>query len=267
MKLLYKMDRSEGVVTIGCGMIGACFMPECPHNARLLKPIEREYAGWRLEMEAGAGEANEDTSTLGGFKLALLYPKVWTMVWCMGMGQAIGSILSSFPVIVNTLGFNKTGTLLRTAPPYLLAAIVFYTISYVSDVSGTLVLLKLGIIADPFCRLTCQYPAGPQITLYKTLNCHMARPYPKRAAGLMNAIGGLSNVWTFYLYYDAPHYYAAFGCVLGCTISFMITITLYKTYVQRMNRLLGGTPEQQRQAMKSGVTQQQVDLGWRYIGY
>jgi len=50
--------------------------------------------------------------------------------------------------------------------------------------------------------------------LYKTLNVHMARPYPKRAAGvaMINAIGGLSNIWTAYLYYGAPRYYAAFGC-------------------------------------------------------
>ncbi|OCF78874.1 hypothetical protein I204_00818 [Kwoniella mangroviensis CBS 8886] len=215
-------------------MIGACFMPEFPHNARLLKPIEREYAGWRLEMEAGAGEANEDTSTLGGFKLVLLYPKVWTMVWCMGMGQAIGSILSSFPVIVNTLDFNKTGTLLLTAPPYLLAAIVFYTISYISDRRNMMYLiimscLGVAIIAYVLATatlkiparyvamvlmpsLTCQYPAGPQIMLYKTLNVHMARP---AGVAMMNAIGGLSNVWTSYLYYDAPHYHATFGCVLG----------------------------------------------------
>lgn len=50
--------------------------------------------------------------------------------------------------------------------------------------------------------------------LYKTLNLHMARPYPKRAAGvaMMNAIGGLSNIWASYLYYAPPQYYAAFGC-------------------------------------------------------
>lgn len=49
--------------------------------------------------------------------------------------------------------------------------------------------------------------------LYKTLNIHMARPYPKRAAGvaMMNSIGGLSNIWTSYLYYAPPQYYTAFG--------------------------------------------------------
>ena len=50
--------------------------------------------------------------------------------------------------------------------------------------------------------------------IYKTLNIHMARPYPKRAAGvaMINAIGGLSNLWASYLYFDGPWYYAAFGC-------------------------------------------------------
>ena len=38
-------------------------------------------------------------------------------------------------------------------------------------------------------------------------------------------------------------------------------------WVRQMNKLLGGSEEDQRKAMKSGVTQQQIDLGWRYLGY
>jgi hypothetical protein len=131
--------------------------------------------------------------------------------------------------------------------------------------------------------------------IYKTMNLHMARPYPKRAAGvaMINSIGGLSNIWASYLYYDAPRYVAAFGggkyslpipntsgggnsakdktltsdVVLGCTAAFFITITLYGLYVRRLNKRLAGTREEQERVMKGGVTQQQVDLGWRYIGY
>lgn len=41
----------------------------------------------------------------------------------------------------------------------------------------------------------------------------MARPFPKRAAGvaMINSLGGLSNIWASYLYVDPPHYYVAFG--------------------------------------------------------
>jgi divalent metal cation (Fe/Co/Zn/Cd) transporter len=55
--------------------------------------------------------------------------------------------------------------------------------------------------------------------------------------------------------------------VLGCAVSFFITITLYRMHVRKLNRLLDGSEEDQQKAMKSGVTQQQVNLGWRYIGF
>lgn len=49
--------------------------------------------------------------------------------------------------------------------------------------------------------------------VYKTTNLHIARPFTKRAASvaIVNSIGGISNIWASYLYYDGPHYYAAFG--------------------------------------------------------
>lgn len=124
----------EGVVTIGCGLIFAMIMPEYPHNARLLKPVERDFAVWRLECEAGAGEANEDTTALGGLKEALLDIKIWALVWCMFMSQAMGSTNNFFPSIVETLGYNKMNTMLLTAPPFIFAAIIFWIVSYLSDV-------------------------------------------------------------------------------------------------------------------------------------
>lgn len=131
----------EGVTTIGCGLIFATIMPEYPHNARLLKPIERKFAVWRLEMEAGEGEAHE-TSTLGGFKKALLDPKIWTLVFCMAMCQAMGSTNNFFPSIVQTLGYNKINTMLLTAPPAILAAILSYCVSFYSDVSLSITLVR-----------------------------------------------------------------------------------------------------------------------------
>lgn len=127
----------EGVTTVGSGILFALVMPEYPQNARLLKPVERDYAVWRLEMEAGAGEAHDDTTTLQGFKLALLDPKVWAMTWSMGMIQAIGSSVNFLPTIAETLGYDQMKTLLLTAPPYLFAALCFVVISYISDVSLT----------------------------------------------------------------------------------------------------------------------------------
>ncbi|OKL59295.1 hypothetical protein UA08_05219 [Talaromyces atroroseus] len=281
------LNGREGTTTVGCGLISAMLMPEYPHNARLLNQTERDYAVWRIEMEAGAGEAHEETSVLEGFRRACLDPKVWALVWCMGMSQAMGSTTNFFPTIVETLGYNKNITLLLTAPPFLLAAILFYIISYISDRKNVIypihvICLACAVVAYVVAMATTKTGpryfammlmptvcAGPQILLYKTLNIHMARPYPKRAAGvaMINAIGGISNVWTSYLYYGSPHYYAAFGCLLGCVVAFFIVITAYRMHVRGLNKLLSGTPEEQRRAIKSGVTEQQIDLNWRYIGY
>lgn len=54
---------------------------------------------------------------------------------------------------------------------------------------------------------------------------------------------------------------------IGCAVSFLVTLVVYTWHVRRLNRLLGGTPEEQRRAMKHGVTQQQIDLGWRFLGF
>jgi hypothetical protein len=88
----------EGTVTVGCGILFALIMPEFPHNAkRLLTPVERDYAVWRLEMEAGAGEAHEEATVWQGFGLVMTDPKIWALVWCGGMGQAMGTIVNFFP--------------------------------------------------------------------------------------------------------------------------------------------------------------------------
>ncbi len=42
----------------------------------MLTPVERDLAVWRLEKEAGAGEAHEDVSNLKAFASALADPKV-----------------------------------------------------------------------------------------------------------------------------------------------------------------------------------------------
>jgi hypothetical protein len=50
--------------------------PEFPHNARILSPMQRDLAVWRLQEEAGAGEGQDDTTTKEGFMMALKDPKV-----------------------------------------------------------------------------------------------------------------------------------------------------------------------------------------------
>lgn len=109
---------SEGAATVGVGLFCVFFLPEYPYNARMLKPVERDMAVWRIEREAGASEANEDIGTLKGFLLGLQDPKLYAIIFMNMMSQVQGSIANFFPSIVNTLGYGHYETLLLTAPPY-----------------------------------------------------------------------------------------------------------------------------------------------------
>jgi hypothetical protein len=73
-------------------------MPEYPHNARILTPVQRDLAVWRLEQEAGAGEAHEDISNLKAYLSALKDPKVgqaWLCLSPMSYGRWLSRIVRS----------------------------------------------------------------------------------------------------------------------------------------------------------------------------
>lgn len=124
----------EGVVTIGLGIVFAIIMPEFPHNSRMLNPQQRDLAVWRLENERGSTEVHEEATAWDGLKAAVSDKKLWLLVWCGGMGQAMGSVFNFFPSIIASLGYPKYESLLLTVPPYVVAMIGYYICSYFSDV-------------------------------------------------------------------------------------------------------------------------------------
>ncbi|PCG92978.1 Major facilitator superfamily domain, general substrate transporter [Penicillium occitanis (nom. inval.)] len=278
----------EGSATVGIGIVCACIMPEFPHNSRMLTPLQRDLAVWRIESEAGTVEAEEWKNTFSTVLQALSDPKLLLMIFCNMLSQAQGSIANYFPTLVKSLNYSSTISLLLTAPPYILAGIVYYGIMYWSDRRNTCYPLIVGCIsiaitmyiipmattnvgARYFSMMILPFASvGPQLLLYKTINVHLARPISKRAvaSALVNAIGGTSNIWASYLYYQAPHFYAAFGTLMGCAFLFVATITFYRWLVLRENRRLESEdPDQIAKVMKGGVTEEMVQLNWRYEMY
>ncbi|CAN8099592.1 unnamed protein product [Discula destructiva] len=278
----------EGSATVGIGAICAFVMPEFPHNSRMLSQTERELAVWRVESEAGAAEGTEDESAMRGFFQALADPKLLLLIACNFFSQGQGSIANYFPTLIDALGFSSTISLLLTAPPYILAAFIYWGITFYSDRKNTVYpiimvcisiatimyiipMATLNVGGRYFAMMVLPFASvGPQILMYKTINLHLARPVAKRAAAsaLVNAIGGTANIGASYLYYEAPHFYAAFGTLMGCALAFAATITAYRWLVLRDNkRLDSGDSEQIAKAMKGGVTAEMVSLGWRYEMY
>ncbi|PIG86561.1 pantothenate transporter [Aspergillus arachidicola] len=264
----------EGSATVGIGVVCACIMPEFPHNSRILSQIERDLAVWRIESEAGAAEGTEnETPSPHLRKHALPNPS---------------SIANYFPTLVASLNFNSTVSLLLTAPPYILAGAVYYVLMYYSDRKNTVypiiqlcvaIAIVMYIIPMATLNVGARYfsmvilpfaSVGPQLLLYKTINLHLARPVSKRAAAsaLVNAIGGTSNIWASYLYYAPPHFYAAFGTLMASAVLLAVTMTVYRWLVLRENkRLDSGDPEEIAKVVRGGVTEEMVQLNWRYEMY
>ena len=275
----------EGSATVGIGIICACIMPEFPHNSRILSQLERDCAVWRIESESGAAEGTENESVMKGFLKALADPKLILLIFCNMMSQTQGSIANYFPTLVGSLNFSSTISLLLTAPPYILAGIVYYFLMFYSDRKNTvypiiLICIAISVVmyiipmattnigARYFSMMILPFASvGPQLLLYKTINLHLARPVSKRAAAsaLVNAIGGTSNIWASYLYFGEPHFYAAFGTLMGAAVLFGVTITAYRWLVLRENkRLDSGDPAQIALVKKGGVTDEMIQLNWRY---
>ncbi|KAE8315389.1 major facilitator superfamily domain-containing protein [Aspergillus transmontanensis] len=278
----------EGSATVGIGVVCACIMPEFPHNSRILSQIERDLAVWRIESEAGAAEGTENESVLSGFTKALSDAKLLLLIFANMLSQTQGSIANYFPTLVASLNFNNTVSLLLTAPPYILAGAVYYVLMYYSDRKNTVypiiqlcvaIAIVMYIIPMATLNVGARYfsmvilpfaSVGPQLLLYKTINLHLARPVSKRAAAsaLVNAIGGTSNIWASYLYYEPPHFYAAFGTLMASAVLLAVTMTVYRWLVLRENkRLDSGDPEEIAKVVRGGVTEEMVQLNWRYEMY
>ncbi len=56
--------------------------------------------------------------------------------------------------------------------------------------------------------------------------------------------------------------------VFGCAALLISLLTFYRWYVNNENKKLdSGDPDQIASVMRGGVTQEMVDLGWRYEMY
>lgn len=220
-------------------------------------------------------------ATLSGLCFKPYQTQNLLMIFCNMLSQAQGSIANYCPTLVKSLNYSSTISLLLTAPPYILAGIVYYGIMYHSGRRNTCYPLVVGCIsvaiimyiipmattnvgARYFSMMILPFASvGPQLSLYKTINVHLARPISKRAvaSALVNAIGGTSNIWASYLYYQAPHFYTASGTLMGCAFMFVATITFYRWLVLRENRRLDSADlDQIEKVMKGGVTEEMVQL-------
>lgn len=112
----------EGAVTGLVAIFGFFLLPNEPLTTPWLKPHEREMAHARIERDR-VGDSSEPVSPMEGLRQACRDKRTWLFCLMQNFHLSACSFNSFFPTVVNTLGFNRTITLVLTCPPFLLAGV------------------------------------------------------------------------------------------------------------------------------------------------
>ncbi|CAG9981053.1 unnamed protein product, partial [Clonostachys byssicola] len=125
----------EGVVTIFVGFIVMLLLPDFPHTWKVLTPELRAVAIQRMALDANQDDVDEEgaKSHVQGVRQALTDPKTYILAIMYHCQTGSTGFSNFFPSLTQTLGFDRTTSLLLVAPPYIFAVIWAYGHSLYSD--------------------------------------------------------------------------------------------------------------------------------------
>lgn len=123
----------EGAITVVICIIGWFLIVDFPGKAKFLTPKERKYAMERIDDDRG--DAEQDKITIRVILHHLSDPKLYAFSFMLMASTLPGYAYSYFlPIIFKgSLGYSTSMSQLMSAPPYVLAAILTYTSSWLAD--------------------------------------------------------------------------------------------------------------------------------------
>ncbi|EAU91672.2 hypothetical protein CC1G_09354 [Coprinopsis cinerea okayama7 len=122
----------EGAITVFLAIITFLFIPNFPDENRFLTKEQTEFVLKRIDDDRGDALPDEIT-----FAKVMKHLGDWTL-WAYGfifMCATMPNYVQSYfvPIILAGMGYDKKGTLLRTAPPYLPAIPVTIFVAWLAD--------------------------------------------------------------------------------------------------------------------------------------
>ena len=140
----------EGAITIGLCVFGWFLIVDFPAKAKFLTTEERAYALERINDDRGDGE--QDPVNLRVILHHLSDPKLYAYSFMLMASTLPGYAYSYFlPLILKgSLGYSTSMSQLLSAPPYILAAIMTFTSSWLADrfrIRGAIIALHQAITA------------------------------------------------------------------------------------------------------------------------
>lgn len=258
----------EGIASVLIGAVSFWFIPNWPHNTGtyMFTPEESQMAQYRQLVNAGGITEDDEGGAWEGTVMACKDPFTWlftSLHFFVIIGQ---SFKDFFPSIMDTFGFDETGTYLLQAPPYVFAYIACLAVSWSSSrfkdhgwhiaivmllsLGGTIILIAtLNQAARYFSLfLLC---TGPFIALNLHISWETAvvqRPRTKRAAllAITNASSSVTHWFSpyFFLTNQEPRYETGGGIIIaGCGLSVLSCVAL-RWWISRKNKQLEATQQE-----------------------
>ncbi|KAJ6476025.1 major facilitator superfamily domain-containing protein [Mycena vitilis] len=271
----------EGVATIGIALLLMFVLPNSMATVPGLSTIEREWLAWNFESDQGQRDNKNELSGLQAFKMAAMDPKTYLLMGTLHMTYVAATVTSFFPSVVSTLGYSRNITYILTAPPYILCVVVMIANSIHSDrtqerywhIVVPLVFTTISnIIAVSTLDTAARYVSmmmmppsfyGATVVILSWVAGSLTQPAVKRAAAIafINAVCNTPNIWSPYLYSNAPRYVHAFAVNLVASVLAILFATATMFYLKRQNATL----DRGLDIKASAPTVQQQAAGFRYI--
>ncbi|TLS24616.1 hypothetical protein PpBr36_08881 [Pyricularia pennisetigena] len=265
----------EGVGSFAFGLAAIALLPDFPDQKRrrwslarcLITERERRVAEERIRRDRVSLPVTGENGVFHGLKLAVLDVRTWIFVLMVTANHAAYGFLNFFPTIVK--GFKlggQTETLLLTAPPYLVSALVVLYVGISSDKRnerGQHVAIPQ-IIACVGFIITAATQNGPTryaaaflyisgsfaslAPLFSWASSTLGETPQERACALaiVNLIGQLGNIVSPYFFppEDGPRFLMANMLMMMCSAIVVVASAVMKVMLKRANaELLRNNPE------------------------
>ncbi|PVH81135.1 MFS general substrate transporter [Cadophora sp. DSE1049] len=255
----------EGAGSFAAGIASIFLLPDFPASttgstAWLFTPEERQVAIARIERDQVSNQESNH-SIWYGLKIATSDYRVWVIAFILCSNHTAYGFNNFFPTI--TKGFNlgnRTQTLLLTAPPYLLGAIISFCVAYSSDrskergwhIAAPMTVAAIGFVISvatlhngaryfaSFLYISGCFSANALV--YSWGSSSVSQTPEKRACAMaiINVVGQFGNIWSPYFFSpsDSPRYLQAMLLMMSFSVLSVIGCMGMKLILRRDNRKL-----------------------------
>ncbi|KAF9870999.1 pantothenate transporter liz1 [Colletotrichum karsti] len=252
----------EGSITIALAAVAVFILPDYPSTTKWLSEEQREIAQNRLALDhglAGGYSEEEDVTAVQGLIMTCKDVKVWLLgltyhTTIMGL-----SFVFFFPTITEALGYDRTVTLLLTAPPWIFAVLVSLPNAWHADKTGErffhFFIPALTCIVGYIISATTTTTAPRYVSMFLMtvgfasgfvilawISDTIPRPAAKKAAAIamVNAMGNIGSIPGSYIWPAkyGPYYVESFGAEIGLLVLACTTALGLRFYLRLQNKRL-----------------------------